>query len=364
MKRALAFLAAAAIALSGCGSERKADDPVRPVLTVTIAPGAASTRDVYSGELRARIETDLAFRVGGKIAARLVDAGSRVKAGQALARLDPEDARLTADAARAQLASAEADFALARAELERAADLLARKFISQSAFDARQASFAAAKARVDQVRSQAAFSANQQSYTTLAADADGVVLTTSAEPGQVVAAGQPVMRLARDGEMEVVISAPEGQVSRFRAGQAVAISLWAEPSATIPGLVREVAGGADPVTRTFAVRVSVPRAPAGMRVGMTASVLLAPATGEKLVVVPLTALTRQGEEPAVWVVDPATSKVQRRVVRVGQIREDGATIDAGLAAGDIVVAAGAHKLRPGQAVRLPKGDASPLPAAR
>ena len=363
MRTALPLAAVTALVLSACGNGDKPVEPVRPVLTIIVAPGAAATRDVYSGEIRARVETDLAFRVGGKIAARLVDAGSRVKAGQPLARLDPEDARLAADAARAQLASAEADFALAKSELDRASDLLARKFISQSAFDSRQAAFAAARARVDQVRSQATLSANQQSYTTLAADADGVILTTSAEPGQVVAAGQAVMRLARDGEMEVVINAPESQVARFRVGQAVAISLWAEPAAIVPGQVREVAGGADPVTRTFAVRVSVPRAPGAMRVGMTANVALAPATLEKVIVLPLTALTRQGEEQAVWVVDAKTTKVQRRVVKVGQFREDGATIESGLAPGEVVVAVGAHKLRPDQQVRLVADTPTP-PAAR
>jgi RND family efflux transporter MFP subunit len=363
MRTALPLVAATALLLSACGNGDKPVEPIRPVLTVTVAPSAAGTGDVYSGEVRARVETDLAFRVGGKVTARLVDAGSRVKAGQPLARLDPEDARLAADAARAQLASAEADFALARSELDRASDLLARKFISQSAFDSRQTAFSAAKARVDQVRSQATLSANQQSYTTLAADADGVVLTTSAEPGQVVAAGQAVLRLARDGEKEVVINAPESQVARFRAGQAVAISLWAQPASVVPGVVREVAGGADPVTRTFVVRVSVPRAPDAMRVGMTASVALAPATPEKLIVVPLTALTRQGEEQAVWVVDAKTSKVRRRAVKVGQFREDGATIESGLAPGEIIVAVGAHKLLPDQQVRL-VGDTQAPASAR
>ncbi len=180
------------------------------MLTVTVAPGAAATRDVYSGELRARVESDLAFRIGGKMAARLVDAGARVRAGQALARLDPQDAKLAADSARAQLASAEADHALARAELERAADLLAKKFISPSAYDTRQTAYAAAKARLEQARSQTALSANQEAYTTLAADGDGVVISVSAEPGQVVAAGQPILRLARDGEMEVVVDRARG----------------------------------------------------------------------------------------------------------------------------------------------------------
>lgn len=360
MSRAAALAALAAALLAGCGEAEKTAEPVRPVLTVTVAPGAAATRDVYSGEVRARVETDLAFRVGGKISARLVDAGVRVKAGQALARLDPEDARLAADAARAQIASSEADLALARSELDRARDLLARQFISQSAFDARSAAFKAAAARAEQTRAQAAISVNQQGYTTLVAEGDGLVLSVAAEPGQVVSAGQPVLRLARDGPMEVVISVPEGQVSRWRAGQPAALSLWAQPDIVFPGFVREVSGGADPVTRTFAVRVAAPKHPESMRVGMTASVVPAPVAGEAVIVVPLAALAKEGEQSAVWVVDAKTSRVARRVVKVGMYREDGATIESGLAAGEIVVAAGVHKLRPGQTVR-PQG-AAPAPA--
>lgn len=365
MSRSLAVIAA--LLLAACGQKQEAADPVRPVLTITVAPGATATRDVYSGEVRARVETDLAFRIGGKIAARLADAGVRVSKGQVLARLDPEDVKLAAAASRAQLASAEAEHALARAELERAGDLLAKKFISQSAYDTRQTAYAAAKARVDQARSQAAITANQQAYATLAADADGVIVSVSAESGQVVAAGQPVLRLARNGEMEILINVPEGQVARFRAGQDVAISLWAEPKIHFPGRVREIAGGADAVTRTFTVRVSVLQAPPSLRVGMSANVALRPAVDAGLVVLPLTALVRQGDAAAVWVVDPKTLQVQSRPVQVGQYREDGATILSGVSAGEIVVAAGVHKLRANQVVRvpgLPAPAAPPAPAAR
>jgi RND family efflux transporter MFP subunit len=275
-----------------------------------------------------------------------------VRKGQALARLDPRDARLGADAARSQVASAEAAYALASAELDRAADLLARKFISQSAYDSRKTAFAAASARVEEARSQAALSGNQEAYTTLAADADGVVVSVAAEPGQVVSAGQPVLRLARDAQMEVVINAPESQVARFRPGQEVSIFLWADPATPFPGRVREIAGGADAVTRTFTVRVSAPRVPPGARVGMSATVALEPETGASLVVLPLTALVRDGDSASVWVVDPATSRVTARPVRIGQYREDGATVLSGLAAGEVVVAAGVHKLHAGQPVRL------------
>ena len=343
---------AAALLLSSCGDSPRGTEPIRPALTVVVAPGAAATRDVYSGELRARVETDLAFRVGGKIVARLADAGVRVAKGQPLARLDPRDASLAAGSSRALLASAEADHALARAEFDRAGDLLARKFISQSAFDARQAAFAAASARVEQARSQSALSENQETYTTLFADADGVVVSVSAEPGQVVAAGQPILRLARDGEMEVAVTVPESQVARLGTGQEVAIFLWADPANRFPGRIREIAGGADAITRTFTVRVSATRVPPGARLGMSATVVLAKAADANLVVLPLTALVGDEASAAVWVVDPASSRVKRRKVEVGQYREDGATILSGLAAGEVVVSAGVHKLREGQQVRL------------
>jgi multidrug efflux system membrane fusion protein len=353
------LVAAAALATACTRTEPPPDKP-RPVLTQVVAPGAAATRDVYPGEVRARHETDLAFRVAGKIVARSADAGARVKKGQVLARLDPEDARLAARAAVAQRASAESEVTLAKAEMERHADLLAKKFISQSAFDAKQNAYNSAVARAEQARSQAAITANQASYTTLVADADGVVVSVAAEPGQVVAAGQPVLRLAHAGEKEIVINAPESQLARFRPGQPVSVSLWAEPSTPFAGRIREVAGGADPATRTYAVRVTAIDPPASAQFGMTANVHFAAAADAGLVLLPLTAIARERADPAVWVVDPATQRVKLRPVTVAQYREDGATVTAGLSPGEIVVVAGVHRLKPDQAVRV---AAAPAPAA-
>lgn len=352
MTRSTLLLPIAALLLAACGNGKTVTEPVRPVVTQKVVAGAAATRDVYSGEIRARYETDMGFRVGGKILARNVDAGARVTKGQVLARLDPEDAKLAADAARAQVASADADLALAKAELDRSRELLERKFISQSAYDVKQNVYAAAKARHDQMKSQAAVSANQASYTTLVADADGIVLAAMAEPGQVVAAGQPIMKVARSGEKEVVLNAPEGQLARFRVGEEVAIALWSDPQRLFRGRIREVAGGADPVTRTYQVKVAAPDAPPNAQIGMTANVHFKPAVDAGLVLLPLTAIAGEKDAPAVWVVDPKTSKVALRRVKVGQFREDGATIVEGLAPGDVVVTAGVHKLRPDQVVRI------------
>jgi multidrug efflux system membrane fusion protein len=350
MRNIMMLVLAAAIA-AGCGNGKVASDPVRPVLTQTVKTGAAAARDVYSGELRARYETDLGFRVGGKLVARQVDAGTRVSKGQVLARLDPEDAKLAAQSASAQLASAQGDLVLASAERERHAELLAKRFISQSAFDAKQNALNAAEAKVEQARSQAALSTNQAQYTTLVADSDGVVMSVAAEPGQVLAAGQPVLKLAHAGEKEVVVNAPEGQLERFKVGAAVAISLWADNNTLFAGRIREVAGGADPTTRTYAVRVSAINPPAQAQIGMTANVVFPQQPDASLVLLPLSALAQDDAQAAVWVVDPKSSQVKLRRVAVGQYREDGVTITRGLEAGDIVVTAGVHKLRENQVVR-------------
>ena len=344
--------ALAALLAAGCGNDKATADPVRSVVTQTVVTGAASTRDVYSGELRARHETDLAFRIGGKLISRSVDAGARVTRGQVLARLDPQDARLASQSAGAQLAAAESDFGLARAEMARYADLLAKNFISQSAFDAKQNTLNAAQARVEQARSQAAMTSNQAAYTTLAADTEGVVVSTAAEAGQVLAAGQAVLRLAHAGEKEVVVNAPENQLARFKVGQDVTITLWADPTQVFPGRIREIAGGADPVTRTYTVRVSAIGPPASAQIGMTANVLFGGATDASLVLLPLSAIAGEPSAPAVWIVDPRTNQVKLRKVAIAQFREDGVTIASGLAPGDVVVTAGVHKLRNDQVVRL------------
>ena len=363
MRNAPIVLLAAALA-AGCGNGKVSQDPVRPVLTQTVVPGAAATRDVYSGEVRARHEADVAFRIGGKLVARHVDAGARVAKGTVLARLDPEDAKLAANAAAAQLAAAESDLALSKAEMERHQDLLAKRFISQSAYDARVNAYNAARARAEQARSQAGLTSNQADYTALVADTDGIVISVSAEPGQVVAAGQPVLRLARAGEKEVAVNVPESQLTRFSAGQAVAVSLWADPSTVFPGRVREIAGGADPVTRTYTVRIATPAAPPQAQLGMTASVLLNSTVDPNLVVLPLSALARDGSDPAVWLVDPATRKVKLRKVTIGQYREDGVTVTGGLQPGEVVVTAGVHRLKPDQQVRIAEAPPAVPPAAQ
>ena len=302
---------------------------------------AASALDrSYSGEVRARIETTLGFRIGGKIVERKVDAGQAVKAGQVLARIDPADAAL-------QAAQAEAQKSLAAADLARTRDLRAKNFVSAAALDARETAFLAAEA-------QAALAKNQSAYTALVADRAGVIGQVLAEPGQVVGAGQGVFRLAADGEREVAISIPESEVGRFKLGQAAEVRLWSGGDKPLTGRLREIAPAADPVTRTFAARVSLKEADPRLPLGMTASLRFADGpAGVTRLVVPLSAIFQKGEQAAVWKVG-ADETVSLHPVKVLAWTDAGAVIGEGLAGGETIVAAGVNLLTAGEKVRLAK----------
>lgn len=306
-----------------------------PKLVKVLKVGPAETAGGMrlSGEVRARYESTLGFRIGGKIVERLVDVGARVKAGQVLARLDPADARLA-------VSQAEASRALAVAELKRAQDLRARNFISQAALEAKETAAKAAEA-------QAGLARNQLAYTTLAADAEGIIAAVLAEPGQVVGAGQPVFRLARDGVREVAIAVPEARLAAVKVGSPATAELWAGQVYT--GHVREVAPAADPATRTFAARVALDDAPPDLPLGASATVRFAAAREERIVV-PLAALLQQGERMAVWVVG-ADDTVALRPVTVERFSDEGAVLEDGLAPGEEIVAAGAFRLSAGEKVR-------------
>ena len=357
-----AFLAFLPLFLAACAKEEARAPQPRPALTQVVGSGSAGDQ-LLVGELRARHEADQSFRIGGKVVERLVEVGTQVKKGQLLARLDPADSGLAAAAAAAQSAAAEADFQVARAEYERQKKLLAQHFISQSAFDTREAQFKAASARLDQARAQAAVSGNQAAYASLVAEKDGVVTEVRVEPGQVVSAGQGAIRIAQAGEVEVVVAVPEGRLQGVAPGTPAAVRLWAEPGRAYPARVREVAPAADPATRSFQVKVTVSQAasdtPSRLRLGMTAGVILGSLRSE--LTVPTGALTQRDGKALVWVVTPASSQVQPREVVTGPYREDGVVVEKGLAAGERVVIAGVHKLIPGQVVRPVEPALAPLP---
>lgn len=345
--RFLPLLLGATVLLSGC----RAGDPPPPaarIVLVQAAASAPSTSSVYTGEVRARHEVDLAFRVGGKIAARLVDAGAEIKPGQPLVRLDPADLELAAAAARAQLAAAESDQATARAERQRYAGLLAQKFVSQAAFDAKDNAFNSAQARLEQARSQSRISGNQATYGQLSSEFPAIVTSVVADTGQVVSAGQAVLRVARPEEKEVAIAIPESRLAELKAARNLAVNLWAEPKITLRGELRELSPAADPATRTYAARIRIVNPTAEVRLGMTARVALDSAADATLLV-PLNAVIDLGQGPLVRVVE--NGKVASRPVQVARFREDGVALAGGLQAGELVVVSGAGKLVDGQEVQ-------------
>lgn len=303
----------------------------------------------YSGEVRARIETTLGFRIAGKIVERRVDAGTAVKAGQVLARLDPADAGL-------QVTQAEAQRSLAAADLARYRDLKAKNFISASALDAKETAFKAADA-------QAQLSKNQAAYTSLVADRAGVIGQVLAEPGQVVSVGQAVFRLAPDGEREIAIAFPEGEVRAFKLGQAAEVTFWATPGAAakpLAGRLREISPVADPVTRTYAARVSLKDADPLLPLGMSATVRFPSGMpGATRLLVPLTAIFQQGNQPAVWKVG-AGDTVKLQAISVAEFTDSGAVVVGGLTGGEQIVVAGVNLLSAGEKVRV---VASIMPAA-
>jgi RND family efflux transporter MFP subunit len=326
--------------LAACGEKlppEKPVDTVKLVKALKVGAGDTAAEHQYSGEVRARIETALAFRVGGKLVERRVEVGTRVRAGEVLARLDPADQRLAA-------VQAEANRALAAAELQRTRELRAKNFVSAAALDARQTAAQAAEA-------QAQLAKNQAAYTTLTADAPGVVVAVLAEPGQVVGAGQPVFRIARDGEREVAIAIPESRIAGLKVGAGATATLWAgDGEKAYRGVLRELAPAADPVTRTFAARVRLPDADAAVALGMTAAVRFTDKAAPQIVV-PLAAILQQGEKPAVWVIGTDGTLSQRPIV-VARYADDGAVVASGLQPGETIVAAGAFRLAAGEQVKV------------
>ncbi len=359
-----ALVAAAILVLAGCGEKASPPEVVRPVRLVQVVQGGTLDTAVFAGEVRPRHEADLGFRIGGKLVARSVDVGARVRRGAVLARLDPADVGLQAEAAKAQVAATETEYKFAQAEYERYQKLLQEKFISASALDAKRNTFEANRAKFEQAKANLAVAQNQAGYSTLVANEDGVVTAVLAEPGQVVAAGQAVVRIAREEEREVAISVPENRIGELAAAKQLVAVLWAVPGKTYAAKVREVSPAVDPITRTFPVRVSIVAPDPAVQWGMTANVGLLAAGDAAAALLPLTSIYQKDGKPAVWRYDPATGRVALAVVTIGQYREDGVLVTSGVASGDWIVAAGVNKLVPGQVVRpYDTGPSVAVPAA-
>jgi len=339
MKRGILLFLPVAI-LAGCNKEPAPAAKVeRPALTLVVGAAASDGGNTYSGEIRARHEAQLGFRSGGKIVERLVDEGARVREGQALMRLDPGDAGL-------QLGSAEAQLGLAEAEAQRYRELRSKGFVSQAALDAKEAALKVAAA-------QAGLARNQSAYTTLHADRAGVVAAIFAEAGQVVSAGQPVLRLAPDGEREVAIALPESHLANLEAGAAAEIVLLAggDSAAPLAGRLRELSPMADPASRTYAARVTLLQPGQDVALGMTARVRFAASKKSGGLLIPLSAVFQQGKQAAVWIV-AADRTISLRPVQIAAWRDDGALVSGGLAAGERIVSNGVHRLAAGEKIRI------------
>ena len=332
--------------LSACGKEQAvtAAKAERPAFTVVVGELGQDHSNAYSGEIRARYETVLGFRIGGKIIARTVDVGAVVGSGQLLARLDAADTGLQESAATAQ-------FRLAEDEAKRYRELRNQGFVSQSALDAKETTLKAAAA-------QAGLARNQAAYTSLLSDRAGVVSATLAEVGQVVSAGQAVVRVAQDGKREVSIAIPESRFNSVKVGMPAQIELNAAGNGTqkFAGHVREISPAADPASRTYPARVTLDSGNAQIALGMTARVKINAngknsAQKDRAYLIPLSAIFQQNDKTAVWIVAPDHS-VSLRPVEVMAYRDDGALIAGGVAAGERIVSAGVHMLTAGDKIQI------------
>ncbi|HEX6723491.1 MAG TPA: efflux RND transporter periplasmic adaptor subunit [Burkholderiaceae bacterium] len=349
----IVILAAVAL-LSACGAAPPPEEPVRAVRTVTLAATSVGGEHEYAADVRARTESRLGFRVGGKLLARTANLGDAVRAGQVLAQLDPGDLKLGQEAAQAALGAAKASYEFSEAEFKRFKELKEQGFISGWELERRETTLSAARAQYEQARAQASVQGNQTRYATLTADASGVITAVDAEPGAVVAAGASVVRLAHDGPRDVVFNVPEDRVAELRAmtgkNGALKVHIWNNGQTPIAATVREIAASADPVTRTFVVKADVGRA--NVRLGQTASVKVEMPLVAGLIKLPLTAVFEAKGEPAVWVVDKDSMTVKQQVVRVVGADGNEVVLAGGVNAGSTVVVAGVHVLTNGQKVRL------------
>lgn len=354
--------------LAACGKQAPPPEPERYVRTLVLTPQSAGQQREFAAEVRARVESRLSFRVAGKILERRVDLGSVVKPGQVLARIDSSDLMLAQEAAKAGVLAARVNRDQLGADYKRYIDLHQQGFISAAELDRRDAAFKAAQAQFEQARAQSDVQRNQAQYSSLVADVAGVVTGVDAEPGMVVAAGTPVLRVANDGPRDIVFSVSEDQVALVRAAAArpdgLKVKLWTDTKAAPqPIKLRELAAAADPVTRTFLVKAELKDQ--NVHLGQTATVVLTSAPSDNAIKLPLSAVMESQGRSAVLLLDPQTMTVNPKPVTVAGA-EGNELIVQGLAPGVEVVTAGGHVLTPGQKVkrfRPPGASAEGSPAA-
>ncbi|ATG91389.1 efflux RND transporter periplasmic adaptor subunit [Methylomonas koyamae] len=346
---------------AGCSDQDKQSQAVaRPVKVFRIEQNAAAGASSFAGEVRARIETPLSFRVAGKLLERKVDVGDSVRKGQLLAILDGNDYRLAVQGLKAQLASSQADSNFLRDDLTRYRELLAQQVISPPEFERHETAYTTARERTAALVAQLAEANNQLSYTELHADRDGVVTALAVEAGQVLAAGQAVVTLAQLDEKEIHFDVPEHRLQEIQSQQAVDVSLWADDERLLKARIREIASAADPASRTYRVKASLLEGLDAAQLGMTATVHLAANTASGIAI-PLSAVytpQNQTDHPLVWLVDEQAATVKSVPVKLGETQPGERIAVEGLAAGQLLVSAGVQRLAEGQAVRLSKENAS------
>ena len=348
------FLVASLALLGGCSKPLEKAEDIRPVRALKLTAGDADVVAEFSGDVRAKIESRLGFRVGGKIIARKVDVGTIVKRGQVLMQLDPQDLRLAQLQAVAGLKAAQSNRDLARAELQRYQDLRTKNFVSQAVLDGKQTAYQAAQASFEQAGAASKNQSNQTGYATLVSDLDGVVTGIDAEAGQVVAAGTPVVRLAQTADKDVVIGIPEDQLEMVRQISDIRVHVWADPGKVISGKLRELSPVADPASRTYTAKIALPASATDVKLGMTAYVAFTSKIAKAMIKVPLTALVQQKTSTALWVIDQGTVKLVP-VQLAGPAGND-ILVAAGVVPGQTIVTAGVNLLKPGQKVTILDDD--------
>jgi len=336
--------------LAGCeANTAEAPKVERPVQVQRVAYANEDARRDFVGIVRARYETDLGFRVPGKITTRLVNVGDRVKADDVIARLDPQDLQLQVESAEAELAAATTNLNQTSADFERYETLKARGYASIADFDRKTAAKGEAESRLARAKRSLDLARNQLDYAELKAGADGVITATLAEPGQVVSLGQPVVKLAHRGEKEAVVALPENWLTKAREA-AASVTLWSDNGHRYAARLRELSPQADQATRTYAARFTILDPDDRVALGMTATVTLKPAGEAMVAKLPLSAVLSRGSGASVYVVNQA-GELALRPVTVASFNEDDALITGGVSAGEKVVTLGVQKLEPGLKVR-------------
>lgn len=343
---------AAVTLLPACQRAQEAPAPeIRPVRAITVGERTGGDTVALTGTVQAQNEVNLSFRVDGRMIERTVQVGDAVRAGQAIARLDPQNEESSLQAAKAQSSAAQARLVEARNHYARMKDLITDNSVSRAQYDQAEAMLRTAESGVESAQSQVTLAQNRLGYTTLVSDVAGVVTLVGPEPGEVVGAGRMIVQVARDGARDAVFDVPARVKDAAPANPRIQVTLTGDPKVTAAGTVREVAPRADPITGTFRVRARLADPPAAMRLGSTVTGRMA-LVGAPAIEVPPSAVTRSDGKAAVWIVDPATGTVASRPIEIRSSDPNRVEVASGLKPGDVVVTAGVQALRPGQKVRL------------